>query len=257
MKYYLRFITAGIICGVFCMASYAIDNEYFLCSDIISLFGMQEVSYFAQYMSEIIYWFMPLLFFQIFFGTYIYRHFCTASIYFFSRYEKRNRWFTKEIFTLYMFTCIYLLLMLAAGIIVCNVFSVVKFDLYAVKTLFYYIIIYSLYLFVTALAINLVAIIYNSNVAFVVVEGINIFCIVMFTVTGDFFAPDGIVLEQYEWMLKVNPVYYLVFGMINSESEYLHAASVFMVMAVILVGVGLIVINRHNFIEANKETGGM
>ena len=39
---------------------------------------------------------LPAYLFELFFGIMLYRHFCTASIYIFSRYPKRVRWYFRE-----------------------------------------------------------------------------------------------------------------------------------------------------------------
>ncbi len=257
MKYYLKFLVVGIVCGVLCMLGYAVRIDEFVCSDIIRLFGMYEIKYFMQYLSNIAYWFMPLLFFQIFFGTYIYRHFCCASIYYFSRYTKRTKWYVKEVLDLFLFAIIYLFMMISCGIICCTLISDVIFDVNTIKILCFYLLIYSLYLFVTTLGVNIVAILCNSNVGFMVVEGINMFFIVLFTIVGEFFASDGIILKEYEWILKINPIYYLMFGLNNGVNDYLIAAFIYLILAVIILCWGGFVINRHNFIESDNEIGGM
>ena len=147
--------------------------------------------------------------------------------------------------------------MIGSGIFICSLISEVVFDINTVKILLYYIWIYSFYLFVTTLKINLIAIVMNSNIAFIIVEGINLFFIALFTITGEFFAPEGIIMKQYEWVLKVNPIYYLIFDMNREQQEYLTSAMIYMIMAVILLCCGFIIINKHNFIDNNKEMGGI
>lgn len=257
MKYYLKFVWVGIFCGVFCMLGYAVRNEEFFCSDIVLLFGMGEVNYFVQYLSNIAYWFTPLLFFQIFFGTYLYRHFCAASIYYFSRYPQRIKWFVKEVAYIYIFGIVYLISMIISGIISCTLISNVTFDINVIKVLGVYLLIYSLYLFVTTLGINIVAILCNSNVGFMVVEGINMFFVAAFTIVGEFFAPEGVILKEYEWLLKANPIYYLIFDSNKDLIDFYVSIILYLIFAVLLLCFGCFVINKHNFIETNKEIGGI
>lgn len=257
MKYYLKFVLVGIFCGFFCILGYAVRNEKFLCSDIVLLFGMGEVNYFMQYLSNIAYWFMPLLFFQIFFGTYLYRHFCSASIYYFSRYPQRIKWFIKEVICMYIFCIVYLIAMIVSGIISCTFISDVTFDIRAIEVLAFYVLIYSLYLFVTTIGINIVAILCNSNVGFMVVEGINMFFIATFAIVGEFFAPEGVILNEYEWLLKVNPIYYLIFDSNKDLNDFYVSIIVYLIFAALVLCFGCFVINKHNFIETNKEIGGI
>lgn len=257
MKYYLRFLWIAFFCGAICILGFAVKNDGFFASDVICLFGMDEIGYFTQYLPQITYWFFPLLFFQAFFGSYIYRHFCTASIYFFSRYTKRTRWLFKEILRLFLFCCLYLFVMLISGLVVCSLVSKVKIDASIWKMFCYYMVIYSLYLFVVTLGINLLSIVFNSNIGFIVVEGINLFFIAAFAIAGNLFAPEGVILEQYEWIIKINPFYYLIFSMRNSNNDYLISMLLFMGIAALLLWCSFFVVNKHNFIESNQETGGM
>lgn len=94
MKYYLRFLGIAVCCGIFCMLELAVSRDNgFEVSEIILRFAMQHVKNYRQYLPELTFWFTPLLFFQIFFGTYIYRHFSVASIYFFQDAVKEQAGF--------------------------------------------------------------------------------------------------------------------------------------------------------------------
>lgn len=251
----MKFLWTGAVYGGLCMLSY-IGNSSIPLSDIIFLFGLKNVTYFVQYLQEITFWILPLIFFQIFYGTYIYRHFCTASIYFFSRCDRRTSWFMKEAFHLYLFTISYLVVMLASGTAVTGIFAKVIIDKNGVEALFFYLLVYSLYLFVCTLGINLLAILFTSNIGFIVVEGINFFTIASYTIVGNFFAPKGEILQKYKWMLTINPFSYLVFSMHETRIDYVRAALLFGGMGVLLLAAGCIVVNKHNFIYSNMETGG-
>lgn len=257
MKYYLRFIWVGVLSGIFCILGYAIQSRALLLSDIVALFGMREIECYVQFLSNIAYWYIPLLFFQALYGTYVYRHFCTASVYFFSRYTKRTSWFLRESCALYFMGLIYLIMMLVAAIVCSALFSNVIIDEQSAKIFLYYIGIYSLYLFVTTMGINIIAIIFNSNSGFLVVEGVNLFSITLFALVGNFFAPEGFILEEYEWILKINPFYYLVFGMKIQDKDYLTSLELFMVLAIVTWLIGCRVVNKRDFIGGNKEVGGM
>lgn len=257
MRYYLKFLWVGVVCGIFCIWGYSVWSETFFCSDIISLLAMRNISYFIQYLSDIAYWYIPLLFFQVFFGTYIYRHFCSASIYFFSRYTKRTVWFLRELGILFLMAVVYLVVMLCSAILCCSIFSNVVFDKNILEIFTYYIVIYSLYLFITTVGINIVAIVFNSNMGFLVIEGMNLFSIAAFSIVGNFFAPEGIVLKEYEWILKLNPFYYLVFGVKQETMDYLISILIFTILAFITVCIGCVIVNKRDFIGGNREVGGI
>ena len=257
MKNYGKFLGVGFICGMFCMIGYAVRSESMQASNVIGLFGLSEVDYFVQYLSTILYWILPLLIFQIVFGTFVYRHFCTASVYFFSRYPKRTRWFLEEATRLYILCLGYLMMMVLAGIISCVGFSNLIWDSGWWKTLGLYFGIFSLYLFSVTLAINILSMTSNSNVGFIVIEGVNIASIASFSLVGNLYAPEGVVLKEYEWMLKVNPFYYLVYGVRNYGEETLVAMLLFLVIVILLLLAGVAIVNRREFIVDNGEIGGM
>ena len=115
MRYYTRFLLVGAASGFFCVFNYAKNGMAQTLADIVMLFGFSSADCQLNQIMEGTYWYMPLFLFQIFYGTYIYRHFCSASIYFFSRCCSRTRWFLKEALTLYLFAVVYLLAVLAGG----------------------------------------------------------------------------------------------------------------------------------------------
>ena len=69
MRYYLKFLWVGVLSGIFCILGYAIQSRALLLSDIVALFGMREIECHVQFLSNIAYWYIPLLFF-LFVTTY-------------------------------------------------------------------------------------------------------------------------------------------------------------------------------------------
>ena len=220
--------------------------HYLECMEQVILFSIYRISHIYLYLC---------CFFKCFLAPISTITFVQPA--FFSRYPKRNKWFFTETLKLYLFGCIYLLLMLISGTFACNLFSKIVIDRKMWKLLFFYICIYSLYLFVSTFAINLLSILFSSNVAFIIVEGINSFFIAAFTIVGNFFAPEGVILPQYEWTIKINPFYYLIFSMHNNNTDYFIFILLFFSMAVLLFICSYFVINKHDFIDSNRETGGV
>ncbi|MCI8718397.1 MAG: hypothetical protein K1W19_15870 [Lachnospiraceae bacterium] len=255
MKYYLRFLGIAVCCGIFCMLELAVSRDNgFEVSEIILRFAMQHVKNYRQYLPELTFWFTPLLFFQIFFGTYIYRHFSVASIYFFSRCCKRTGWFLKESLQLYLFTIFYLVIMLIAGVFVAEVFSGVIMDAKVGETLLFYLLIYSMYLFAVTLAINLAAILFGSSSGFILVESINLFMIAVYAISGDFLeSAEKTVYKIYECILKTNLFSYLIYYMRENQKDYFISAFLFLAIAVLFLFCGCIVVNKCNFIESDRE----
>lgn len=273
MKYYIRFLWMAVFCGAFCIFSSTKynPNPTILFSDIIMLTGFEYADFYPQYIPIITYWYLPLLIFQIFYGTYIYRHFCSASVYFFSRHCSRTLWFLKETGVLYLFGLAYLIVMILSGAFITNFFSSVSADTTSWILACYYLLIHSLFLLVTTLGINILAIVFTSNVGFIVTEGIILFSMVSFALLGEYFIPQDALIDKYTWLFKINPFAHLVLSMhssrISSVDRIINTRAisfdlnlsvlVFLIAAIIVTACGCMVVNNHNFIESNKETGGI
>lgn len=269
MKHYLRFLWIAVFCGFFCIFGYMKNSTECLFSDIILYLGFYEVDYYPQYIPAITYWYMPLMLYQIFFGTYIYRHFCSASIYFFSRNCSRTKWFIKESGKLYLFGTAYLILMIISGTLITSIFVPVIYDSLAFPILIYYILIYSVFLFVSAISINILAILFGSNTGFIIVESIYIFGMAVFVLMGIYFFPDEAPVNEGAWLLKINPFAHLVFPMHSSrfsdidskinlrniDFDLNESLAVYLAAAVIFISLGCVIVNRHNFISTNQGEG--
>lgn len=271
MRYYIRFLLVAVFCGFFSIFNYTKNVSEITVSDIILMTGLNGVDYYPQYLPEITYWFVPLLLFQIFFGTYIYRHFCSASVYFFSRNCKRISWFLKEVIKLYLFVLMYLFIMIFSGILITGIFVKVIIDEVFFLIFIYYLLVYSLFLLVTTLGINILAVVFGSNIGFVIVESIIIFGITVFSIIGNYFIIEEALLDKYTWILKLNPVSHIIFSVhsskINSINELINKKSItfdldlsvlmLLIASVIVIICGCFVISRHDFVDINKETGGI
>ena len=94
MKYYLKFMLVAAICGSFVMIYYIFPDKIISSAELIDILGMVNIIDVPTYLSHITFLYGSMVFFEIFFGTYIYRHFCTANYYFFSR---KTHYFLKKI----------------------------------------------------------------------------------------------------------------------------------------------------------------
>lgn len=171
---------------------------------------------FLQYIPLITYWYLPLLIFQIFYGTYIYRHFYSASVYFFSSYCSRTLCFLKETGVLYLFGLAYLIVMILSGAFITNFFTLAIADTASWLLACYYFLIHSLFLLITTLGINILAIVFTSNVGFIIIGGVSLFSMVSFEMLGKYFITQDDLIDKYTWMLKINPIANLMLNMHSS-----------------------------------------
>lgn len=271
MKYYMKFLLIAVAFGIIGVIGYMNSDSTTYLSDIILTWGFNSADYYMANILPIIEKYIPLILFQVIYGTYIYRRFCSASVYFFSRHCNRTIWFLKETLKVYLLGVAYLILLVLSGALFTSFFSSFKIDSVSIPLGIYYILIYSLFLLVTTLGINIFSILFTSDVAFVIVEGINLFAIAIFTILGHYFITQDELIDKYIWMIKGNPFSHLVLKLHSSKIESLNniinekgisfdlnfSVFYFFIVAILVIGFGCIVVNRHNFIESNKETGGV
>lgn len=256
----------AIITGMISVGVGFFDAENINLSQILLANTFAGVDYYPQYISMFTIQYIPLFVFQIFFVTYIYKHFCSASIYYFSRNINRKKWFLKEVAKLYCNVIIYLLTMSVSGIILIRLFSKITFDNSAIIIGLYYILIYSLYLLMTTLAINVISIIFSSNIGFVTVESIILLSISIFFILGNYIKND-IITGKYLLILKSNMIANLIFSIHSSKAENINAlintkginfdlnfsVIYYLVMCLIVIVIGCRIVEKHEFIANSKE----
>lgn len=259
-------ILLAIIIGIFSLGTgiFAYNNTSI--AQIILHSAFSGVEYYPQYVVFLSYQYMPLLIFQVIFATYIYKHFCSASVYFFSRNINRIKWFLEESGKLYIHTVLYLIVFNLVGIIVTSLFIKVTIDKGVLLLIVYYILIHSLYLFFSTLAINIVAIISSSEIGFIVVEGIALLQMGMYLMLGKRIQDD--IIEGINlFMLKSNIIANLIFPVhsshIQSVNKFINEKGIdfdlnfsiiyYFILSMIIIIVGAYIVKKKEFIVNNKE----
>lgn len=271
MKHYMKYLWIAVFCGIFCIVGCTKNFSEILLSEILFIPTYFDTDYYMQYIPNITFGYVPLLLFQVFYGTYIYRHFCCASIYYFSRCCSRTLWFLKECLSLYIFCVGYLVVFVVSGVIATDILIKVTVDAVSIYIFVYYILIYSFFLWFTTLAVNLFGILFTSNVGFTVVESFLFLCIAVYSMSGEYFIPEDAMASDYQWLIKWNPFSHLVFGIHSSKIEELNqlihqkgiafdlneSLLLFIILSVVTIIAGCILVHYHDFINANKEKGGI
>lgn len=272
MKTYLKCISVSLFFGVFETLFYLESNDQIVFSDIIFQFSFLKTVIQGPYIIDMTLMFFPYLIFQILFGTYIYQHFCSASVYYFSRCSNRVAWLLKEVLRLYSYVLIYLGCLIGGGLIVAGITHAITFDLESFILFFYYLLIYSLYLYLTVVLINILAIIFNSSTAFVIVAGFEM-AFILLLVLWEKFLPlhDSIYAGRNSMLLQLNPVAHLVLAWHSSFLDKLNAKInvysisfdlnisilLFLGLSILVTVIGCKVVKKKDFIIANNETGGI
>ena len=138
-------------------------TENFMCSvfDVTSIWKKKSVVIAIENLYFIIY-------FNFMFGTYIYKHFVKGCVYIFTRIPNRKQWFLKQAIQLYGICAIYTLLylFLHLGLCVYGSSETISADFIEVFALFFLLL--SAVLMMSTLCINMISLLWGSNVGFCV-----------------------------------------------------------------------------------------
>lgn len=267
MKIYTKYLIAGIILGILCICGNLIRNDNINMSQIILYSAMGLIEYFPSYAEQAMQFFIPLLLFQILYGTYIYRHFCSAGVYFFSRKKRRESWFLKETGKLYLYVFLYCFLFIMSGIISTVIVCNVHFDYPSLILAIYYLLIYSLYLFTFTLMINVIAIAAGSRIGFIVAASIEVLGMGFYLTLGNIISDEADIIGKYIWTLKINPFAHLIFNMHSSKLASVNniinikginfdlnqSVIYFFTLSVITIFIGYFIVKKREFIINNRE----
>ncbi|MBR2038280.1 MAG: hypothetical protein IKA09_11240 [Lachnospiraceae bacterium] len=200
--------------------------------------------------------------FIIVFGTLMYKHFCTASVYVFTRQTNRITWYTKEVCYLALYTFIFQLVTASVAILV----TIVQYDVIWNKSGFvlvaFHIALQSFWLYMLTLTMNIIAIKSGSNFAFLMVAGIQILCIALlgFLQIAENTSQNLIIMnpitriilgwhsDPHQWFEDVlNPKYNVLF--------FSHSFIMLGVLAGIITIFGFYVIGKHDLLIEDTEVG--
>ena len=115
MRKYRKVLLLGCLCGILCVFSDMVNMEEVSLSQIILRTTFSQTWYHAGFIMSIMKMFIPLLLFQILCGSMIYRYFCCASVYYFTRNASRIKWFLLECAKLYLTCLSFLIIMILTG----------------------------------------------------------------------------------------------------------------------------------------------
>lgn len=270
MKVYAKYLILAALCG-FLNCAMMMKQTSPSVIDLICRFSFSTFIIDKSYIMELFRWYFPLLLFQVVWGTYLYRHFCSASVYYFSRCANRVRWFLKEAVKLYGFTVLYLLVMLATGVLLVGLSGNLLIENDSVIFFLYYLILHSLWLFSMTLLLNVLSIKLSSSGGFIVVGGFQLLSMALFILEEDLldFNTRTFIVEKTR-LLQTNPLSHLVLVWHSSTVEAWNEPinrfditfdlnwSVFLLLLLTLVmlSVSCFIIRKQEFITINRETGG-
>ena len=209
---------------------------------------------------------IPDYMFELYIGIELYRHFCTASVYVFSRTPNRSRWYIREVIEVAVAVFGYQIIKMFAAMSVTFLHYKIEPDHFGFFLLVFHIIVYSLLVFTVSLLINLISIKYGSNNAFIWIVGIQIFMTALLELVQIF--ESNLTLTKI--FLNVNPIAHLVVGWhtgtikeLKNSLEVTYIRLDFKVTLVTMLAisifsviVGMYLVSQHEFLILNANEEG-
>lgn len=209
----------------------------------------------------------PEFIFELYAGIMLYRHFCTASIYVFSRYPYRVKWYIGEACHLGRAVCIFNMLLLAVIILTTASRYELQIDSAGMVLMAYHFLIHSLWIYAMTLLVNLFAIYFGSSTAYALVISAQLLCIVLLNLMDLLVRYyDGKLF--YENIIIWNPIAHLVLGWHGSNMERVnqvltssyvqldlnYSLIMFLLLGMIITFAGAFIIKEHDLLVSDLET---
>ena len=210
---------------------------------------------------------LPYFLFELYIGTNLYQHFCTASVYIFSRTPNRVTWYIKECSIIASFTLLYQLSIIVVSVVITCFRYQVIWTTAGFVVLVIHIVIYSLWTFSMTLLVNILAILLGSGTAFMIT-------IIAQLILVTCFMPLNLLEGNqilFSIMLNINPIAHLIIGWQYSSlrglNEAIHApwnamslsGTIFylIAIAVLIFVIGGHYVHKCDLIISDLEFGGM
>lgn len=225
-------------------------------------FSYSELAAFAMHL-------FPEFIVELYAGIMLYQHFCTASVYVFSRYPHRVKWYLGEAGRLGGAVCIFNMLLLAVAILTAAIRYEVQMDGAGLMLLAYHFAIHSLWMYAMTLLVNLLAVYLGSSTAYAWVISAQLVCIVLLNLMNLLVKHSGGRLT-YGNVLRWNPIAHLVLGWHDRNVESIIPAyaspdirmdlngslMTFFLLGVVVTSAGAFIIKKHDLLVSDVETEG-
>lgn len=158
---------------------------------------------------------------------YIYRHFCIAGVYVFTRCENRVRWILKEIQKLFGFSVVYTVCIPAFGTVVACINNQIVIEKEDIYLYIYYILIYSMWLFFCSLLVNILSVKYSGMKGYSIVAVTNCVLVALLSLWDNnrafsLLETDIDLLQRNIKLLKLNPISHLFISWHSSNNVVLN-----------------------------------
>lgn len=236
----------AILFGVVLMLPFVGDKEAIKAEQYISSLSLaslgRNISYFPQFVPR----FIPLLVIQVFWGISIYKDFCVACIYIFSRRNFRTRWAIAQLMKLLFRVLIYIVIIVLSALITIMLFANVIIDQYTIGYVIWMVSIIVLYSFDTIMMINLLSFFVESGLAFAITEIINLISIAVYLFSAKLNIEDSQILKMNIFLrLMVEPE--------SNITPHVISLMYFSISAIIIAVIAIVVISKTQFTKSCYE----
>jgi len=206
-------IILAIICGIILSVVYInpYDGQTSVSSLILQLSGARANFQLGISLNELLAFctrMVPGFLLELYLGTNMYRHFCTASVYVFSRTGNRFKWYLQECLIIVAFVAAFQMIMPVTAIGITSLRYKVSLDSNGLLLLGIHYVIYVLWVFAMTLLLNILSLSLGCDIAVVLTIGGQCAFITLLSLLR--LLEGNPVL--YSLALKANPVSHLVVG---------------------------------------------
>lgn len=211
---------------------------------------------------------LPFFLYQFYGGIQLYRQFCVASVYVFSRTTNRVKWYVTELWGMCKGLLVLQVFLQSTTLLVAALRWDVVWTGEGWLLLGIHVLLFTLWTFTMALGVNLLALIWGSSTGFLMVFAIQAGMLAALSI-GQGIEPPSALLDR---LLLFNPISRLVLGWQSGDvfglegalpAEYGHVLTlsgslllVALMTAAVLV-LGLVAIQKKDILVSNLETGGV
>lgn len=275
-KEWIKVIIYGLLSGLLSALLNEFITEDVMLSFLIKTiaFGDFQIGFAGMHLFLLRY--VPHMIFQVLWGTYLYKHFCTASVYFFSRIQDRGKWYFKEAGKLLGYTFLYQASLIVSCVAVSAIEKQIVVDDVGIMLMLYYWLLQSLWTFLVTLLINILAICFGSGNGFLIVSTVELALLGYYVALQkvlDFSIVEILTKEQLRvksFLIRINPLSHLILQWHGSRDKDMNAiinvlpiefplvnsVVLFIIMNLVILGIGIRIVKKREFIISNQETGG-
>lgn len=263
MRRRLWIVPAALLFGVWLSIAYVnpYENTMSLSYLVMQLSGARGNFTMGLNMSELLAFtlrLVPTLVFQACAGISLYRHYCTASVYIFSRIPNRLRWYGRETAALALQALAYQGLILGAVIVTAVLRWEVVPDGAGWQLLACHWLIWSVWTFAFTMGINLLAIYWGSSGGFAALAGLQVVCVSLLIALKPF-EEDFALLSTLK---RVNPITCLILCWQTSRFAgggggiYLaDSLALVLLLAAAVAAAGAVIVRRHDLLISDTDGG--